>query len=241
MNDLTSLGIVAALKPEARTLANRPIPIRLTVKLKDNTLLKVSGLGAQRAHSAALSLLAEGASALLSWGVAGGLAANLFSGNLILPKTIISPDQSVFRVDSHWHERLCLFLRGYQDFHTGTLAESPTVLTSAAEKSAFLEQYDAVAVDMESSAIARVASDAQVPFLAIRAVADPVQMIIPRTALDASDEYGRAQPLELLYGLVRNPAELILLIRLRRHFRNALRTLAAVERLAGDSLFGLLS
>jgi adenosylhomocysteine nucleosidase len=237
---LTSLGIVAALRQEARTLANRQLPVSVTIKLRDNILLKVSGLGAKRARTAAQSLLTGGATALLSWGSAGGLAANLTSGTLIVPKTIIASDQSVYPVDAVWHERLCLCLRGYQDFHTGTLAESPTVLNSPTEKRVFCEQYDALAVDMESASVAQVARDAQVPFIAVRAVADPMEMTIPRSALDATDEHGRTQPLKVLYGLVRNPSELSPLIRLHRHFRNALRTLAAVERLAGASLFGLL-
>lgn len=240
INNLTSLGIVAALNSEARTLVPRPLRTRTVIQLKENTLLKVSGLGAKRAHAAAESLLAKGATALLSWGSAGGLAANLVSGNLVLPKTIISSDQSVFPVDADWHERLCRLLKGYEDFHTGPLAESPTVLTSPAEKRAFSEQYDAMAVDMESASVARMASGARVPFMVVRAVADSLEMTLPASGLAAIDGHGRLQPLKLLHGLVRNPAELFLLIRLTRHFRNARSTLATVARLSGDNLFGLL-
>ena len=240
-NNLTSLGIVAALNSEARTLANRPLRTRTVIQLKENTLLKVSGLGAKRAHAAAESLLAKGATALLSWGSAGGLAASLLPGNLILPKTVISSDQSVFPVDADWHESLCRLLRGYEDFHTGPLAESPTVLTSPAEKRAFSEQYDAMAVDMESASVAQMASDARVPFIVVRAIADPLEMTLPLSGLEAIDRHGRLQPLKLLHGLIRNPAELFLLIRLARHFRDARRTLATVARLSGENLFGLLS
>jgi adenosylhomocysteine nucleosidase len=239
VHNLTSLGIVAALKSEARTLANRPLPAGVSLQLKDHILLKVSGLGAKRAGAAADSLLAEGATALLSWGCAGGLAASLVPGNLILPRTIISADQSVVPADVGWHERLCRILRGYKNFHTGPLAESPTVLSSAAEKRTFSEKFDAIAVDMESASVARTARHAQVPFIAIRAVADPLEMSIPLSALEAINDDGRLQLLKLLHGLARNPAELFLLIRLNHHFRKARTTLATIARLAGDHLFGL--
>lgn len=236
---MRNLGIAAALKSEARTLATGPLPVNTAIQFTSNTLLWVSGLGATRARAAAESLLAEGATALLSWGSAGGLAASLLPGNLILPKTIISSGRSVFAVEAEWHERLSRLLSGYQAFHTGPLAESPTVLANPTEKKAFGKQYGAMAVDMESAAVAQVAGNAQVPFMVIRAVVDPIEMILPVSALQAIDEHGRVRPLSLMSGLLRNPAELFLLLRLSQNFRKALFTLETVAHLAGDKLFGL--
>ena len=235
---MTKLGIVAALKSEARTLADRPILAGATIQLKDNTLLKVSGLGAKRARTAAESLLAEGATALLSWGSAGGLAANVLPGNLILPRNIISSDQSVFPVDRSWHERLCHLLQAQIEFHTQALAESIVILNTPAEKRELFSQSGAIAVDMESAAVAEVASKANIPFIAVRAVIDPLDMRMP-TIVQAIDDYGRVRLLTLLGRLARNPAEFFLLIRFSRYFRAARTSLMTVARLAGSSRFAL--
>ena len=235
---MRNLGIVAALKPEARTLATGPLVIGATNQLQSNILLKVSGIGAKRAAAAAESLLAEGATALLSWGSAGGLAANVLPGNLILPRNIISSDQSVFSVDKSWHERLCYLLQAQIEFHTQALAESIVILNTPAEKRELLKQSGAIAVDMESAAVAGAASKANIPFIAVRAVIDPFDMRMP-TIVQAIDDYGRVRLLKLLGRLARNPAELFLLIRFSRYFRAARTSLMTVARLAGNSRFAL--
>ena len=235
---MTKLGIVAALKSEARTLADRPILAGATIQLKDNTLLKVSGLGAKRASTAAESLLAEGATALLSWGSAGGLDASLLPGHLILPRKIISSDQSVFPVDAGWHERLCRLLWDQIEFHPDPLTESTAILNTPAEKRELFKQSDAAAVDMESAAVAEVASTTNVPLVVVRAIVDPFDMKMP-SVVQTIDEYGRVRPLSLLGRLARNPAELFLLIRLGLYFRAARNSLTTVARLARDSRFAL--
>ena len=235
---MTTLGIVAALKLEARTLAPEPVVTGVTNQLQGNILLKVSGIGAKRARLAAESLLAEGATALLSWGSAGGLAENLLPGNLILPKHIISADQSVFPVDAGWHERLCHLLWGQIDFHPDPLAESTAILNTPAEKRELFKQSGAAAVDMESAAVAEVASTTNLPLIAVRAIVDPFDMKMP-SVVQTIDEYGRVRPLPLLGRLARNPAELFLLLRLGRYFRAARTSLTTVARLARNSRFAL--
>jgi adenosylhomocysteine nucleosidase len=209
-----------------------------TNQLQGKILLKVSGIGAKRARLAAESLLAEGATALLSWGSAGGLAEDLLPGNLILPKNIISSDQSVFPVDAGWHERLCHLLWGQIELHPDPLAESTAILNTPAEKRKLFKQSGAAAVDMESAAVAEVASTTNLPLIAVRAIVDPFDMKMPRV-VQTIDAYGRVRPLPLLGRLARNPAELFLLIRLGRYFRAARTSLALVARLARDSRFAL--
>ena len=76
------LGIVAALEMEGRwILASEP-------------LVEVSGGGEERARAAAHSLLERGASALVSWGVAGGLDPELEPGSVVLPDAVVHTDGS---------------------------------------------------------------------------------------------------------------------------------------------------
>ncbi len=72
------------------------------------------------------------------------------------------------------------------------------------------------------------------PFMAIRAIADPLDLKIPVSVLNAIDELGRLRLLHLLGSLARNPAELFCLGRLGRTFFAARKTLATVARLAGS-------
>ena len=224
------LGIVVATTAEATSLPKHPL-------FRGRVLLQISGIGANRAHLAARILLEKGATSLLSWGSAGGLIPGLSPGSLVLPKKIIGVDGSVYSVDSAWHETLRTQLKGKVNLHEESLAERTTLMTSPAQKATLSQQTGAIVVDMESAAVAAVAQKVPVPFLAIRAVVDPVDMTLPQSALAALNEFGKLRPLGLLKACAKNPMELFAWVRLARNFREARSTLVKVARLAGSSLF----
>ena len=234
--DLTLLGVEVALKAEAKCLARGQRITEDFIYLPGGILVRLSGIGSGRARLAARALLGKGVSALLSWGCAGGLHPRVSPGDLILPKTVIAADQSLFYTDADWHRCLYACLKGHVDLHTDPLIESPSVLTDFDDKLAFSRRYGAVAVDMESAAVARVACQAGVPFMAIRAVADPSDMSIPLSGLLAVDEHGQVCLLRLLRRLLRHPADLFPLIHLGMYFHSARVTLKKVARLAGKDL-----
>jgi adenosylhomocysteine nucleosidase len=180
--------------------------------------------------------LEKGATALLSWGTAGGLAPELSPGSLILPKTVIASNRSLYHVDATWHNSLCNRLKGHIDFHTDPMAESTVVVCSPGEKAILFRETGAIGVDMESAAVATVAQEVEVPFLVVRVVADAMDTTIPKSTLNAFNEYGRLSFLRLIQGFVQHPAELFALLRIGRNYRAAQRTLAAVARLTGNSL-----
>ncbi|MBT8406277.1 MAG: purine phosphorylase [Deltaproteobacteria bacterium] len=221
---------------EARSLTMVPIGADGLARLEGTTLLKVAGIGAKRALAASEFLIAEGAAALLSWGSGGALHPKLSPGNLILPKSVIVSQNHVFPTDTDWHNRLVARLKDRLEIHSEPLAQSPSVLASPLEKFTFSNQNDAIAVDMESGSVAEMASRANLPFMAIRAIADTADMAIPASGLNAIDEYGRLRPMRLLNSLARKPADLVPLVRLSRSFRAARTTLEKVVRLAGNDL-----
>jgi hopanoid-associated phosphorylase len=233
---LTLLGIVAALDAEARVLVKRPMAAAEVVHLPDGKLVRLSGIGASPARLASETLVEKGATALLSWGIAGGLHPALSPGGLVVPEKVLSSDGVSFSVDTQWHERLRTRLSGHVDLHTGPIIQSPTVLRIPEEKIALFNQYGAIAVDMESAAVAQVALLAGVPFMAIRAVSDPANMSIPPRVTATIDEHGRLRPFRLLERLVHHPQEFLPLVRLARTFRAAQTTLATVARIAGSKL-----
>lgn len=232
-NNLRVLGIVAALQSEAQSLTMVSTGADGLVRLDGTTLLKVAGIGAKRALVASELLIAEGATALLSWGSGGALHPKLSPGNLILPKSVIASQKDVFPTDADWHNRLVARLKNRLEIHSEPLAQSPSVLASPVEKLNFSNQNAAIAVDMESGSVAEMASRANLPFMAIRAIADTADMAIPASALNAIDEYGRLRPMRLLSSLARKPSDLVPLARLGRSFRAARTTLETVVRLAG--------
>jgi len=230
---LKQLGIIVAILGEARSLTKKPVSKGDVISLDERVMIQVSGIGPKRAHTAAKTLLEKGATALLSWGTAAGLIPGLSSGSLVLPKIVIASDESIYATDAIWHERLCNRLGGHVDLYQGPLAESATVLSNPEEKVILSRQSEAIAVDMESGAIAKLAHDREVPFMAIRAVADPIDAIIPHTVLTAIGEFGELNLRKLIKGLIKNPFELFPLVRLARNFRIAKMALASVVQLTG--------
>lgn len=233
---LKRLGIVIAMTAEARSLVRKPIVTGELIHLPEGILVQVSGIGPRRAGGAAKNLLEHGATALLSWGSAGGLVPTLSSGSLVLPSSVVGADQSSYSADPTWHRHLFNRVKGYVDLHQGPLAESVVVLKSSAEKRVLFERTGAMAVDMESGAVAKVAQDAHAPFMAIRAIADSADMAIPQSSVGAIDEFGELNLLRLLKQLIRHPFELFAMIRLGWNFRAAQVTLAKVAQLTGTHL-----
>ena len=233
---MSSPGIVVAVTAEAGSLVKQPIANGGLTRLPGGAMLAVSGMGPRRAAMASRSLLGEGATALLSWGSAGGLSPDLAPGSLILPRIVIASDQSHYPVDAAWHARLCDRLKGQVPFHTDPLVESATVVRTPSEKATLFRRTGAVGVDMESAAVASVAREARVPFIAVRAVADAMDTTIPKCTLSTFDEFGRLNLLKLVLGLAEHPIEVFGLLRVGRNYRAAQRTLAAVARLIGKDL-----
>jgi adenosylhomocysteine nucleosidase len=238
-------GIVAATFWEARPLLKGLAPAAANVHKKnrkrvprrrageliflpEGAMLLVSGMGAVRAGLGARRLLENGATALVSWGFAGGLLPNLSPGTLILPEKIHAADHSVYFADPAWLNQLQMGLRGQVELREGALAESAGIVASRAEKELLLRRTASVAVDMESGALARAAMESRVPFLAVRAITDSADTDLPRCALDAADEFGRVRAVTLFMGLCRRPAEIFALARMLRGVRAAEATLAGV-------------
>lgn len=229
------LGIVAALRSEARSLGSLPLTASGLVQLSPSTLLYIAGMGAKQAQVAAEVLIGEHASALLSWGSAGALHSKLSPGNLILPKIVIYPQKGIFSTDDGWHNRLLTRLANQLEVYTEPLAQSLSPLKSREEKLDFVWQNQALAADMESASVAEAAARANLPFMAIRAIVDPLEQNIPASVLRAIDERGRFRPFHLLASLARRPVDFLILNQLRRNFIAARTTLTTVAQLVGDN------
>jgi hypothetical protein len=131
-------------------------------------------------------------------------------------------------------------LIGDDEVVDGDLAESAEPVTTVAGKRTLYETSQASAVDMESAAIAAEAARADIPFIALRAIADPADRRIPRVALAALRPDGTASPMRAVTRALARPQDVVPLVRLgldsRAAFATLRRVLVRTGALTGDPL-----
>ena len=229
------LGIVVSLPRELRSLTRQRIPVGAWRALADNTLVALSGIGAERAHRAGTVLVAQGATALLSWGCAAALDDRVSPGCLILPKRIIGARGEIYRVNTEWHQRLYKTLEAKHPVRVEPLVESDAILKTSAEKRVLAKQTQAAASDMESAAQARLAQECGLPFIAIRAIVDAVSTDIPENVLRALDPQGDISVWKLITSTYLTPADWIKIVQLGIQFSAAQRSLKRTRNLVLDA------
>jgi adenosylhomocysteine nucleosidase len=227
---LSRVGIVAALAAEARaltaTIADRGVPYALD----DGTLLTVSGIGTSAAAGAANALIHSGASALASFGLAGGLDPALKAGAIFLPAEVIFAGQSSFRTSRPWCERVAAGLATCHPIVGGKLLTSAQAISEIAAKAMAFRDTGALAVDMESAAVGQIATARGLPFLVVRVIVDSATDTLPRSVMAASSS-GELQLWHLIRALCSAPAEIVAVIRLACRFRAAQHSLRAVAEI----------
>jgi adenosylhomocysteine nucleosidase len=229
-------GIVVALPEELGTLTRKKIAPGCSAFIAETIIVALSGAGAENARCAAQRLVAQGATRLLSWGCAGALTGTLKPGDLCLPETLRAVDKRQFTTDDAWRRQLCAAWADRFSINTGALVESARIVSSGAEKATLHQRQAAQLVDMESCACAAVAAQAGVPFLAVKAIADPADMDLPAAVSYAMRKNGQVAFGKLLLYVLKHPHEIAGLIKLGRHFQAAKDTLTT----AGKQLMPLI-
>jgi adenosylhomocysteine nucleosidase len=226
-HSLAPVGIVAALAAEAKTLGRAARTEGSIQRLADGSLLAISGMGQEAAARAARALGAAGAAGLVSWGVAGGLDPRLHAGDLVLADRVLAPDGAAVFPSAAWRGALAARLAGRATIHAGSVLTTPQALDSVAAKALAFRTTGALAVDMESLAVGRAASEMALPFLAVRVIVDAAGDLLPAAVMAAS-RGGEVRLVRLLGELVLAPRDLAPMLRLAARYRAASRTLGAV-------------
>jgi hopanoid-associated phosphorylase len=217
---VSRLGIISGLASELRCLkaaiADLPAPRPFTAAV---------GGRADAAREAARDMIDAGATALLSFGSAGGLSADLAAGDIVLADAVVAPTGERYATDPQWRERIDAAARqvfaGATLPMVGAIAGSDRPILTPRAKTVLAISSSAVAVDMESHAVAQVAAAANLPFLALRAIVDPSDRTVPEAAFRAVGPTGRINPLPLLGGLMEQPMMIRDLLRLAHDARAA--------------------
>ncbi|RZM35359.1 MAG: hypothetical protein EOP67_12185 [Sphingomonas sp.] len=140
---------------------------------------------------------------LISFGLAGGLHPSLRPGAMVVPDVVLSQD-------GHWPTHPPLALR--LGTMNGALYSGGIVLATAEDKETLFGRTGALAVDLESAAVAETAARHALPFAVLRAVCDPASRSLPRAALVALDPDGRINGKAMVRELMQRPQDMVTLV-----------------------------
>ncbi|MCI0353876.1 MAG: phosphorylase [Acidobacteria bacterium] len=130
----------------------------------DNAFLVIGGIGAKAAAKAARAVLDQSqARVLVSAGSAGALTPRLKVGEVFRPATVIDAATGT---------------RFASQGGAGSLVTSGVIL-GPLEKKEMAARYAADAVDMEAAAVAAIAQERGAAFLAIKAISDERDFVLP--------------------------------------------------------------
>ena len=114
-------------------------------------------------------------------------------------------------------------------FAVGTLLTSDEIVSQPSEKKRLGEKFGASLVDMETFAVADTCRSANVPFLAVRVILDPLDETLPPDLKNLTDSAGcgTARVLGALFGTVtRRPSSLLDIYQLKENALTAADALA---------------
>lgn len=133
-----------------------------------------SGLGFAAARKATQALIdAHTPPWVLACGFAGALQPQMSVGDVVMANSLVDTHGQELTVDVSMEEDRD------KGLYVGRVVTADHMVRSVDEKKDLAEQHQAVAVDMESLAVAQVCSDAKTRFLCIRAISDDMSADLP--------------------------------------------------------------
>jgi len=151
----------------------------------------------------------HGASGIISFGIAGGLAPDLVTGDCIVG-TCVRTGQEFIPTDQMWARRLLEALPGA--VHADIVGVDVPIASSL-EKHRLHAQTGAAAVDTESHIAARIAAAHRMPFAACRVVIDTAHCDLPPAAMVGLHHDGTPDVLAVFRSVVQQPSQLPALLR----------------------------
>lgn len=226
---MSPVGIITGTRHEADCLVADAVT--------QDFIVKCSGANSAQARILAEALVADGCSALISFGLAGGLDPALRAGTLILAGEVVTENDQKWLAESDLVQNLSDRVE-QKKATIATVVGVDHVVTTVEAKLAMLKKTGAVCVDMESHAVASAAEKAGVPWLVIRAIADEADMTLPPVIDGVIDQNGDVKTGSLISGLLKRPGNIADLIRLGRVSKKGFAALRGVAPLfLGGELF----
>jgi adenosylhomocysteine nucleosidase len=180
-----------------------------------------SGMGFAKARRATQALIdAHTPDWVLSIGFSGGLLPTMTIGDLVLANSI---------ADTHGNE-LQVDLKMSDDpkngIHVGRFLNTDEIVRTVEEKKRLAEEHDAIAVDLESLAVAQVCSETGTRFMAVRVLSDDLSYDLPPEVLSIIGSTGAVRVGSALGSLWKRPSSIKDMWRLRETAHQAAERLA---------------
>jgi adenosylhomocysteine nucleosidase len=140
-------------------------------------LVVESGVGAAAARRATETLIAgHHPRWIISTGFAGGLEESVAQGDILLANQIVDDSGRRFDIDFKVDPQAF----GKQRVHVGRLLTADRIVQEPADKQSLGRRHGALAVDMESIAVAEACHNEHVRFLSVRVISDAVDRTLPK-------------------------------------------------------------
>jgi nucleoside phosphorylase len=217
----SKLGIVTGLKFEADILKSA-----IARHSGSPVLIACEGPGAARARRATESLVAQGATHLLSFGIAAAIDPIFAAGDVIVATAFRKTGRAEIESDRGWADRLVRRLPGAR---FEVIADSESILATAAEKEDLRRSTLAALADMESYGMANAAAGR--PCAALRVISDTARQGLPPAAIKGANADGAVSIARVLMSICGNPMQIPALIRLGASTGAARRRLRALADL----------
>lgn len=221
------------MQPRGLVIAATGLKAEARIAERSEDVIAVAG-GGDEARLARLieAAIAEGVRGIISFGIAGALKPGLKPGTCIVGSSVIGGEQS-FPADERWTSRM---LASLPDAVGGVVAGMSKAIADVSAKAAIHNATGAVAVDMESHVVARVARERSLPFAVLRMIADTAGQRLPPAAVNGLKPDGSPDIAGVLKSLASEPGQLPDLIRTALATRRAMNGLLRCHRLLGPGL-----
>ncbi len=225
------IGLVAALPIEISAFMDRCERVR---KYKGNGLTfrggrydraKIAcvegGMGFARARTATQALIdAHSPNWVLSVGFSGALHEDMHCGDIVMANAICDTHGQQLFVD------LKMESNPQSGLYVGKVLTVDQIVRAVDEKRALAAQYEAIAVDLESLAVAQVCRDSKTKFMAIRVISDDMTADLPPEILSVVGATGAVRIGAALGALWKRPGSATDMWKLRDHALKAATKLA---------------
>jgi adenosylhomocysteine nucleosidase len=211
------VGIVTALKLELEPLLQKLDRVKrysggdFTFRggfLRDIRIASVEcGAGRNKAERATHALLdAHHPDWVLSIGYAGALTEQLEIGDVIVANRIVPADAPAPADKAGVKIDIKMPADEARGLYVGRIATAGHIVQTVAEKRRIAEQTGAIAVDMESLAVAETCRERKVRFIAVRAISDDCRSDLPNEVLSVLGGSGSIRAGAIVGALWKRPS-----------------------------------
>ena len=202
-----------------------PIHCKHLLNLGKNIFLCLSGIGHKSSFDATKKLIKLNVDALISWGIAGATCDLVTTGDLILAKTIIKDGKS-YNTSDEWCKKIIYhFKDSPHRILNKDIVSTGEICATSVEKMRLFKKTKALAIDMESAAMAELAIENNLDFIVIRAIADSEVLNIPDAVIKNIDNYGRIKIIRLIRSCMLNPSQINQIVLLAKSYKKSLKSL----------------